>query len=404
MLGRRVALKHESPRAPSRGLSATILAASSLTVMANATIAPSLPALRDQFSGVPGIATLAGLVMTLPSLSVVLTASLAGWIADRQGARRLLLGSLLVYGLGGASGWLAADMPQILAGRIVLGVGVAGVMTAATALLGASFQGVARQRFMGLQGAAQSLGGVAFLLAGGALAGVSWRGPFLVYLLAWAVLVLAWVHVPREARSSRHAPATADDADGGGIGVVLALAVFGMLAFYIIPTKLPFRLRDLGEASALLAGVAVAASTIAGAVSALLFQRLRARVSPPSLFAMSFASMALGYAGIGLTPVPAGLYAGSAVAGWGVGLLMPNLMGQLLERVPESARGRAAGGLTTAVFLGQFASPLVSGPLSGWVGLDNTFVVFGVVCAVVAVACATAKGGRGGKGARIPSA
>ncbi len=48
-----------------------------------------------------------------------------------------------------------------------------------------------------------------------------------------------------------------------------------------------------------------------------------------------------------------------------------------MERVPASMRGRASGLLTTAFFLGQFASPLVSAPLVAWFGLAGTFAVVG---------------------------
>ena len=71
------------PDAPPLGVTLAILGISSLTVMANATIAPALPGLRDHFGDTPGIETLAGLVVTLPSLFVVLTAGLFGILVDR---------------------------------------------------------------------------------------------------------------------------------------------------------------------------------------------------------------------------------------------------------------------------------------------------------------------------------
>lgn len=63
-------------------VTAAVLLLAAMTMMANATISPSLPGLRDHYAHVPGIDTLAGLVVTLPSLAVVLTASLMGALAD----------------------------------------------------------------------------------------------------------------------------------------------------------------------------------------------------------------------------------------------------------------------------------------------------------------------------------
>ncbi len=69
--------------APSSLVTAGVLLMAATTIMASATIAPSLPSLRAHYAGVPGIETLAGPLITLPSLAVVLTAGLIGWLADR---------------------------------------------------------------------------------------------------------------------------------------------------------------------------------------------------------------------------------------------------------------------------------------------------------------------------------
>lgn len=47
--------------------------------------------------------------------------------------------------------------------------------------------------------------------------------------------------------------------------------------------------------------------------------------------------------------------------------------------IPEDMRGRAFGGLTSAIFLGQFLSPLISSPISARLGLRLTFRVGGIV-------------------------
>ena len=179
---------------------------SSLTVLANATIAPSLPGLARAFADTPGIETLAGLVVSLPSLAVVLTAALFGWAADRFERRSVLIVALVAYALGGASGALADTMPQILAGRLLLGVGVAGALTVATQTAADLWHGADRARFMGWQGAAISAAGIVSVVTGGLLAELSWRAPFAIYLLALPVAALvAVVVVPRRARRTRDA-------------------------------------------------------------------------------------------------------------------------------------------------------------------------------------------------------
>ncbi|MEG4322819.1 MFS transporter, partial [Microcoleus sp. Aus8_D1] len=68
---------------------------------------------------------------------------------------------------------------------------------------------------------------------------------------------------------------------------------------------------------------------------------------------------------------------GLAIAGLGVGLLMPNMNVCLTSSTPAVLRGRILGGLTTSFFLGQFISPFVSQPLSQWAGLGTTYGLAG---------------------------
>ncbi|MEM8787198.1 MAG: MFS transporter [Pseudomonadota bacterium] len=190
------AAEASATRTPGLRVTATLLLVSSLTVLANATIAAALPGLARAFAEVPGIETLAGLVLSLPSLAVVLTAALFGLAADRVDRRHLLCLSLLAYALGGASGLAAQTMPQILAGRLLLGVGVAGTLTVATQMAADLWHGADRARFMGWQGAAISAAGIASVAGGGALAELGWRAPFALYLVALPVAVLALAVLP----------------------------------------------------------------------------------------------------------------------------------------------------------------------------------------------------------------
>ena len=56
---------------PSRAVTVAVLGLASMTIMANATVASSLPGLREHYADVPYIDTLAGLIVRLPSLAIV---------------------------------------------------------------------------------------------------------------------------------------------------------------------------------------------------------------------------------------------------------------------------------------------------------------------------------------------
>lgn len=161
-----------------------------------------------------------------------------------------------------------------------------------------------------------------------------------------------------------------------GIAVIAMLAAFAMIAFYIVPTKLPFRLRELGIDAASVAGASIAAMTAAGIPVALAFSRLRARFSSDALFVFSFALMAAGYIMIAFATNAFTVMGGAMLAGLGFGALVPNLSSTAMAAVPPEARGNAAGVLTMAIFGGQFLSPLISIPLAAAFGIGATFHVF----------------------------
>ncbi|MBE9080481.1 MFS transporter [Romeria aff. gracilis LEGE 07310] len=172
----------------SRLIKTILLLASTLTVMSGATISPSLPAMQAHFSEVANSDFWVRLVLTVPALFIVIGSPLAGQIVDKVGRKPLLLGSAILYGFAGSSGFVLNSVFTILAGRAFLGLAVAGVMVSATTLIADYYQGDARANFMGLQAAFMGFGGVLFLSVGGFIADLSWRYPFLIYLFSWLLI------------------------------------------------------------------------------------------------------------------------------------------------------------------------------------------------------------------------
>lgn len=144
----------------------------------------------------------------MPSLGVILSAAAFGLLADKMDHKVILFVAMLIYAAGGVWGALANTIPQILMGRLILGVGVAGTMTLTTVLAADLWRGQARAKFMGKQGAASGIGGIVFLMLGGYLASFSWRGPFLVYAIALPLALLAYWIIPRKTSKRSNADIT----------------------------------------------------------------------------------------------------------------------------------------------------------------------------------------------------
>lgn len=383
----------------------TLLVTSTLTVMSGATIAPSLPAMRAYFSGVENVEYWVKLVLTVPALFIVIGAPISGLIVDRLGRKSLLVASTILYGFAGSSGFLLNSIGHILMGRALLGLAVAGVMTSVTTLIADYYIGQARANFMGLQAAFMAFGGVLFLSSGGFLADLNWRLPFLIYLFAFIILpfIVVLLYEPRRTNVGigNAGIGTVQESDRFTSDSVLRInappvpiklltliygvAVFMQVIFYLIPVQLPFYLQNLTKASATQSGLAIAFATLFSAFASMLYGRIKARLHFVSILTLAFALMGLGYSIIGLANSYEQVLIGLAVAGIGLGFLMPNLTVWLSAESPEALRGRLLGGLTTFFFLGQFLSPILSQPVSQQVGLGNTYRLAGGLLLLLAL-------------------
>ena len=366
----------------------TLLVVSTLTVMSSATIAPSLPAMQQHFASVANADYWVRLILTVPALFIAIGAPFVGILIDQLGRKPLLSTALVVYGVGGSSGLWLSSIGSILVGRALLGFSVAGIMTTATALIADYYTGKARGQFLGLQAAFMALGGVVFLTLGGFLADINWRLPFFIYLIALLLVPFVLRLLPEPNRTGGSGTqANQDEPLRLPMGLVVltyGIALLTQIVFYLIPVQLPFYLQNLVNASASQSGLAIALSTLCSAVSSILYQRIKARLSFISIYGIAFLNMAVGYGLISLANGYGVVLPGLAIAGFGLGLLMPNMNVCLTSIAPSSARGRVLGGLATSFFLGQFLSPLVSQPLSQLVGLSTTYGIAGAVMAILA--------------------
>jgi MFS family permease len=300
---------------------------------------------------------------------------------------------MILYGLAGSSGLYLESVGAILAGRALLGVAVAGIMTSATTLIADYYDGPARSRFMGWQAAFMNFGGVVFLTAGGALAERGWRWPFAIYLSALLMvpLALSALSGPKKIpgitetiKTGNNGKATADSSRL--LIFIYAIVFSAMVVFYFIPLHIPYYLEKLANAGPTLSGMAIALATFCGAITSFSYGKIRSRLGYLPILGLIFGLMGTGYLTIALSSSYPVVLAGLAVSGLGMGLMFPNMNVWLTTEVSPSVRGRAIGGFTTAVFLGQFVSPFAGQPIVDQFGLVNLFGIAGILMLNLALA------------------
>jgi len=355
-----------------------------MPTMAIIALVPVLPLLLREFADVPGSAVLVPMALTVPALCVALFSPLAGWMSDRLGRKRLLIGALVCYAGFGLLPLLLASLPAILAARVALGVTEAVIMTVATALVGDYFEGERRERWVSIQIATASLSAIVLIAAGGALGEVlGSRGPFWLYLLALPVAAAGALTLFEPDRV-RPAQRPADAQATRGIAGLVAIT-FGLgLLFYTIIVQLGPVIVATGVTSPALIGLAGAAANMGVMAGSLLFGRLKAAPGQ-RLLALGLPMVALGYVGVALSPDYYLTAASAVVICIGNGLMLPTMLAWVLRRLPPETRGRGTGIWTGAFFLAQFVAPILAAGLSGLLGgLSHSFLFFAAAAALSA--------------------
>jgi len=149
---------------------------------------------------------------------------------DRWGAKLIVVGGSLVGALGAAVFAVSPGWAGLLAGRALMGLGMAPVLMGALKLLAEWFPAGA---FGTISGLILSLGTLGALLAATPLAGLvawlGWRGTFLAFA-ACTVLAAGAIHATVRERPESTEVEPGTGAPGGGLGKVLGLPTFWAVA------------------------------------------------------------------------------------------------------------------------------------------------------------------------------
>ena len=366
-----------------------LLLLSTLTIMSNATIAPALPGLANEFSQTPNSEILVKMLIPIPALLVVIFAPILGWTADKFGRRNQLIIATAAYAISGAAGAWLQDLEAIIVSRAILGICVAALMTAVTALVADYYSGPLRGQFMGLQQAFINIGGIAFIVTGGFIAGINARLPFYIYAIAIALVPLV-IYAIRETKHTEHHSQNAEAPTDNSWKLPLAgcavLLFWHLVVFYVLPTQIPFFMEDIGIADPSKAGLAIGMGTLAGAIAGVWFGKLVAKLKGHGVVFLGFLAMSLAMLVLSFATTFALVVIGCGLMGVCMGFVMPNFMLKGMELVPSNKRGLASGLLTSSIFIGQFVSPLLSTALIesfDYSGFYRITAVFALGLAVV---------------------
>ena len=355
----------------------TLLLLSMLTMMSNVAIVTMLPHLSTIFKNIENIELLSRLMITLPSLAIAIFAPFLGHIINKFGKKNSLIIALFSYSLFGTAGFYLDTLFEILVSRFFFGIAIATLMIVITSLIGDYFKNEARYKFMGLQSAFISIGGVVFIVGGGVLSDIGWNYTFAIYAVGLIVLIFVLKYlVEHKVKTS-----LIDDEEhllNHNLWYIYLLAFSLMLVFYIVPTQMPFLMINVFNASGMLTGEIIAVAFVFNAAGALTFAKLKKYFKFSQIYLIGMMIIAIGFILIGNISSINYFFLTSPILGFGGGILIANMTAWMLSVAHHTKRIKSSSYLTSALYMGQFSSPLLFHPMVEYFGVQDFFIVSGV--------------------------
>lgn len=369
-----------------------VFAVTLMAVMGAAVITPALPRVEQALDLSPGRVGLLLTVFTLPGVALT---PVLGVLSDRLGRKRVLVPSLLLFGIAGGACALARDMDVLLVLRFMQGCGAAALGMLSVTMIGDIFSGNDRDAAMGYNSSILSLGTGSYPALGGALATLGWYYPFALPLVAIPVglLVLFFLQNPepngeeslrqyfRDIRDSLRDRRTA--------GLLCATLVTFVILYGPQITYLPILLDGSFDASPLLVGLVLSSASFTTALTSSQLGRLTRLASGMTLVKVAFVLYVVALAAIPLMPSLLFLLVPTVIFGVAQGINLPNVFSLLAGSASSESRGALLALNGMGLRLGQTLGPLVMGASAAALGITGAYyAAAGLAAAMFVVALA----------------
>ena len=347
-----------------------------IMVLGNSLLIPVLPEIK---SALRLTQLEVSLLITLFSVPAGLVIPLAGFLSDRYGRKKVIIPSLILYGLGGVLAGLTAlsirhaAFSIILLARVLQGIGAAGTAPVAMAFCGDLFTGKQRPKALGIIEAANGFGKVVSPVLGALLGLLSWYAAFFFFPLAVVPVVLGIWLLTKESVSRKP-----DQGMGQYLksflplfekkSVLLLSSFFGGMTALLLLFGVLFFLSDYLEAAFHYGGIKKGAVLaipvlflcVTSYITGMFFIKKNVLVLK-WLVACGLAVIAAALASLGIFKQIVFFFAAISLIGAGAGLVLP-----CLNTIITSVTASEKRGLVTALYGGvRFWGVAIGPPLFG---------------------------------------
>jgi ACDE family multidrug resistance protein len=340
-------------------------------------IVPAIPAIRDHF-GLDNFEI--GLITGVYLLPGIFSAFAAGKLAQRIGDRKVVVGGLVVFGLAGGLLLVIHDLPTLLAVRFVQGIVFGALLSITVGIIGSVVpSGPEAHRGQSRRIVAMSVAEAVFPVVGGFLLALSWYAPFGMQMLTLPLAVIAWFVLPK-ARKRKDGTSIGGTAasvwKAPAIVGVQILAAGRFLFKFSVLTYAPILAVDQVGMSAVLLGQLIGVSSALAAVTALLSERLAARLRSSEMIVACMLLIAISLTLIGAAQSIWLMAVGLLIYGAqdGVYGVAHNVL--VNELAPAGSRMAYVGLTGTVRNVGKVVSPLAFGAVTLFWPVSGAFFTF----------------------------
>ncbi|WP_026551677.1 MDR family MFS transporter [Arthrobacter sp. H20] len=171
-----------------------------LAALSQMILSTALPTIVGELNGVDQMLW----VITAYILTATIVMPIYGKLGDLMGRKNLLLIAISIFMVGSIVGGLAPDMPWLITGRAIQGVGGGGLMILAQAIIADVVPARERGKYMGVMGGVFAFASVAGPLLGGFFTeGPGWRWMFWINMplgILAILVVVFFLHLPSKER------------------------------------------------------------------------------------------------------------------------------------------------------------------------------------------------------------
>ena len=304
------------------------------------------------------------MLSSLPSFLIIPFILLTGKLTEKGNYIKLLLVGLTIFAFSGLLYLFADKMWQLIAISALLGVGAGFIIPLSTGLISKFFKGKYRTLQFGYSSAITNLTLVFATMVTGFLAEVSWKLPFVVYLLPIVSIVLIYRmrKDPSVVATDKIEESTTSVSSKGGINISQLGSMMGLywiitfLAVSIV-FYLPFLMKEhnfSSGTSGFIISLLFLAIMAPGLFLNKITEKLKRNTNVCSLLFMTIGFVLLSFSQIEIFPI-----LGVLIAGFGYGIMQPLIYDKSVDTAIPSKSTLALAFVMTMNYLATLLCPFI---------------------------------------------